>query len=284
MSLSQSVESDGNLKINMRIMTFNIRFGTAKDGENEWCHRQGILTDMLRQTQPHILCTQEGMKFQLEHIKSELPRLNYLGIGRYEGAKVRREYELLDSEHCALFYDTTRFEPEKHQTFWLSDTPEIPGSCTWGNDMARIVTWAIFNDLYSEKRFAVFNTHFHWGDEIVQKSAELVADRVRTISPDLPVFLSGDFNLKPDSAVHRFFTDDTARPPERRRLKDCWRECGKAEEGAGTWHNFTGTAADRIDWILVSEEISPMSIQRVTYNLNGRYPSDHFPVMAEVEL
>ena len=261
----------------MHVMTFNVRYGTAEDGPNRWELRRDISIECLRRYPFDVMGTQEGLSFQLEVIKATLPHLDYVGVGRYHGVETERLHERKEGEHCAIFYDARKWQVCEQDTFWLSDTPQVPGSMTWGNDLPRIVTWAIFEAQMGGSNFAVFNTHFHWGEFVLQNSTRLVLDRIRELAGGLPTILMGDFNLQPDSSSYRAFTER-----ERGGLVDCWPACGHSEEEGGTVHGFSGKGRGRIDWILVSKRFEPQSVERVEFNRAGRYPSDHFPVRAEL--
>ena len=261
----------------MQVMTFNLRYGTAEDGPNRWELRRELLIECLRRYPFDVMGTQEGLSPQLEAVKAALPHLDYVGVGRYYGVETDRMHERNEGEHCAIFYATRKWRVCRQDTFWLSDTPEVPGSMTWGNDLPRIVTWALFKARTGASEMAVFNTHFHWGAPIVQNSTRLVLDKLREIAAGLPTILMGDFNQEPDSPTYRAFTDQGG-------LVDCWRACGYGEEQAGTVHGFSGKGKGRIDWVLVSKHFEPQHIERVTFHQAERYPSDHFPVRVGLHL
>lgn len=134
-------QSDANIKI----MTFNIRYGVAQDGPNSWEHRQSILIDCLKKYQPDILGIQESMEFQVDSIQAAFPHWKNIGVGRYHNVEVPdRPQESMGGESCQIFYDPTKFEIIDDGTFWHSDTPNIPASQTWGNYLPRITTWGKF--------------------------------------------------------------------------------------------------------------------------------------------
>ena len=261
----------------MQVMTWNLRYGTAHDGPNRWEMRRELLVECLKRYPSDMIGTQEGLGFQLELIKAELGCVDYVGVGRYHGVETDREHETGSGEHCAIFYDTRKWQVCSHDTFWLSDTPQMPASCTWGNDLPRVVTWAIFERAGSPIKIAVLNTHYHWGEPMVTNSTQLLLRRLREIAGGLPTILMGDFNQEPDSLTYRALTEQTG-------LMDCWRACGRNERDSGTVHAFDGAAKGRIDWLLASQHFQPRHIERITFNRAGRYPSDHFPVRAELHL
>lgn len=272
-------------KCELKVMTFNVKVGSSEDGPDHWRHRRRIFMDLLRQYAHELICTQEGLAFQLEAIKSEFRGLDHVGVGRYHGVEVGREHESGDGERCAIFYNTSKFELLEHGTFWLSDTPEVPGSMSWGNDLARIVTWVYLMVRTTKIRFYAFNTHFHWGEHFQKQAALLLSERIQSIAQEDPVVLFGDFNCLPETEPWKILTgqignkhnDDCA-------LSDCWRVLDKPEEKGGTSHSFTGKPEGRIDWILTSRQFNVRTIERLEYHQAGRYPSDHFPVVATLEL
>ncbi len=292
----------------MKIATFNIRYGTADDGPNRWAARRSILFETIGRLGADILCVQECQPFQGDEIVLEFPHLGRFGLGRYHGIPVNRAHEAYSGEHCDILVDTRRYSVERSGTFWHSDTPEVAGSITWGNSLARITTWAILVSATepARERFAVFNTHFHTGNEYNEyaaKTVDLITAKMRGIAGGLPHILLGDFNSAPGSEVHRRFTareaggdggDSKSRPSEGggaveavrqgARLIDAWVALGKSEDEAGTGHGFTGIPNTRIDWILPGDGFTPVSIEASHFQKDGSYPSDHFPVVAELRI
>ncbi len=261
----------------MHVMTFNLRYGTADDRPNCWDLRRDLLIECLHRYPFDIMGTQEGLPLQLEEIKAALPHVDYVGLGRYHDVETDRWHEWKAGEHCAIFYDALKWWVAEQGTFWLSDTPHVPASRSWGNDLPRIVTWSIFQAQSTVPELAVFNTHYHWGEPVVQNSTALVLCKMREIAGDLPAILMGDFNLLPDSPTYQAFTDQGSGG-----LVDCWRACGHSEEGGETVHGFTGKGRGRIDWMLLSRHFETKSVERIAFHREGRYPSDHFPVRAEL--
>ena len=155
----------------------------------------------------------------------------------------------------------------------------------WGNTMPRITTWGLFKDRASGLDFAVMNTHFHWDEPYVTKAAELNMLYWRKIAGTLPTIFTGDFNMSPDSPTHRLFCGQAGPPGLLGAFRDCWQLLGKSEVNAGTSSGFSGRKGKaRIDWILATKQFAPLEIQIIYYNEQGRYPSDHFPVRADLKL
>ena len=270
----------------LEVMTFNIRYGTANDGDNAWENRQSILIDCLKKYQPDILATQESLDFQIEEIMQNFPHWAVFGVGRYHQVELPdRPHESLSGESCKVLYDTTKFKLLDQRTFWHSDTPNIAGSMTWGNDLPRIVTWGIFQNKYTNEKFVLMNTHFHWDEPYVTNTTKLILRKWCEIANNLPTILLGDFNLSPNSFAHDAFCGKIDTLAVKGNFIDTWQALNKPETDAGTYNNFKGEKTrDRIDWILVTPEVKVNNIEIIHYNENGRYPSDHFPVLAQVEL
>jgi endonuclease/exonuclease/phosphatase family metal-dependent hydrolase len=264
----------------LRIATFNVRCGPSEDGPNHWDARKGILLDALRDMRPHVLAVQECFPFQGDEIKMRFPHLDRVGVGRYHAVHdPQRPEESRSGEHCDIFFDTRMLLVKDCGAFWHSDTPETAASRTWGNDLPRITTWAVLAPRESGRPFAFFNTHYHWGEPYCTKTTDLLLERIRRHAGGLPCVLAGDFNLAPDSGAHGRLTDPG---PGGLGLRDAWQVLGKPETDAGTHHDFSGIPKVRIDWILASREFTPLSVERSFFQREGRFPSDHFPVVAEL--
>jgi endonuclease/exonuclease/phosphatase family metal-dependent hydrolase len=266
-----------------RFATFNVRCGPSEDGPNHWDRRKELLLETVGMLKADLLGVQECYPHQADEIGMRFPNRCRLGVGRYHGVERKhRMEEARSGEHCAVFFDPLLLEAESCGTFWHSDSPDEPASMSWGNDLPRITTWVALRSRASGKRFVYFNTHFHhWGDAIMERTTDLHLKRIPSIAAGLPVLLAGDFNLPPSSAAHQRLC---APPPRGLGLRDAWELLGRPEDGAGSYHDFTGEPKVRIDWILAGPGITPLSVQRVDFNRDGRFPSDHYPVAAELGL
>jgi len=269
----------------VRVITFNVRYGTADDGENSWENRKGILLDVLKKSSPDILGVQEALSFQIDAIKQVFPRYQAFGKGRYYGIEIpERPHESKSGESCNIFYDQSKLELLSQGTFWHSDFPDSAGSITWGNTLPRITTWGIFLNKETKKKFAIMNTHFHWGEPYVANTSRLMMSQWREVAGNLPTVIMGDFNLPPTSETHELFCGRSGSVDLRGRFSDCWQLLGKPEADAGTGHGFSGKGRTRIDWILITPEFQAKNVEIIHHNENGRYPSDHFPVVADLML
>jgi len=157
--------------------------------------------------------------------------------------------------------------------FWLSDTPDVPGSISWGHPYPRMVTWALFEDRPSGRRFYAFNTHLPYReqDEAARvKGAREILARLAALPAGVPIVLTGDFNTGPDSPTYALLAHA---------LADARVIAARVEGPAMTFHDFTGVPNRRIDYIFVRG----FRVERyatVTTHDGARYPSDHFPVWA----
>jgi len=250
----------------VRVMTFNVRLPIASDGPNAWEHRRDLLVRTIAEARPDIIGTQELFKIQGDYVVKRLPGYAWFGIDRRGGHA---------DEHMGVFYRRDRLRLIDSGNFWLSDTPTVPGSITWGHPLPRMVTWGLMETIDGGRRFYFYNTHFPYRDEdgdARRKGAELIRDRIAAIPADVPIVLTGDFNTDPDGDVHaalsRILTDVRAASP--------------AKDGPdATYHGFTGKPDRRIDWILV-RGFEPSSTRTLTTRDGAAYPSDHFPVIAEL--
>ncbi|MFR0354405.1 endonuclease/exonuclease/phosphatase family protein [Streptomyces sediminimaris] len=256
----------------LEVMTFNLRFaGTAEP--NSWRERRPVMRALLRRAHPHVIGTQEGLYQQLRDIASDLgPHYAWIGTGREGGSR---------DEATAVFHDTRRLAPVEHYTFWLSDTPEVIGSNTWGAAFPRIVTWVRFRDLADGGReFYVLNTHFdHAAQYARERSAQLLTERIGQLDRSLPAVVTGDFNVPAHwNPVHDTLVNSG--------LVDTWDAAGRRGPLYGTFHGYKGLTPDgeRIDWILTTPWVTTHRASIDTFSEHGRFPSDHLPVQVSLSL
>ena len=255
-----------NSAVKLNVMSFNIRYGTAKDGENSWQNRKQILFGFLKLHSPDIIGMQEVLNFQLEEIKAELTGYKHLGIGRDGETK---------GEYSPILYKHDKYRVSDSGTFWLSDTPDIVGSITWGNACTRICSWAKLEDKRTMQEFYFYNLHLdHVSQPSREKSIDLLLSKIKK---DKPLIITGDFNAGENNpAVLKLKSAG---------LADSYRQINKEKTEVKTHHGFTGQRQGaKIDYIFVSEGIETASANILDYNIEGRYPSDHFPVTAEIVL
>ncbi|GAB4134491.1 MAG: endonuclease/exonuclease/phosphatase family protein [Thermogutta sp.] len=258
-----------------KVLTFNIRYGTAPDGPNHWSNRKDMVIDLIRRGEYDFVGLQEALRFQIDEIRQAIGHLREIGVGREDGKQA--------GEYSAILYDSRRWRVVDQGTFWLSDTPTVPGSKTWGNNIPRIVTWARFAESSSDRELYVFNTHFdHQSQPSRERSADLLARRLAQREPMRPVVVTGDFNAAEDNPAIRLLKGETAGSPIR--LHDTFRLLHPDARDVGTFHGFQGgTSGGKIDYVFVESGAKVLRAEILHDSKDGKYPSDHYPVMAEIE-
>ena len=264
----------------IKMMTYNLKFASPTF-KPAWSVRRHWQVDLIHKYDPDIIGTQEGLKEQVDFLMDHLTQYVVVGEGRKGGD---------DDEHMAIFFKRDRFRLREMGTFQLSETPQVLGSGPAVNP--RIVTWArlaIINRPANGKtspypmdyrghwentqEFYVFNTHFFTGGYDLAKlnSAKLIMKRINAFNrfgewtKERPVFLMGDFNAKPGGEVYTTFVgDEKSNNPLL--LKD------SIKGGRG------------IDWVLYKGNVKVLHYEKVDYNVDGAYPSDHKPVFVEFQI
>jgi endonuclease/exonuclease/phosphatase family metal-dependent hydrolase len=259
-------------EVQLTVMSFNLRHGKGLDGENIWPNRKDILVNAVKHYAPDILGVQECLDFQADYLAAALPDYHWFGIPREADGT---------GEMAAVFYRKAALLPIDAGNFWLSETPETPGSKSWKTMCTRICTWAAFWHPASGAHFRYYNTHFdHASEEARVGAANLLVARTGALPADTPTIITGDFNADAESsAAWTLFTDSG--------FKDAWLT---AENHTGPEATFGGFkppvngVKSRIDWILTRGPITVQSCETVTYEENGRFPSDHYPVCAKLTI
>ena len=260
-------------------MTFNIRYGTARDGDNHWEKRRHVVAHVINRRKPDLAGLQEALHFQIEYLLEQCPDYAYVGAGRDDG-KTR-------GEQNPVLYRRDRFDLISSNTLWLSDTPEKFASKTWGNDFPRIVTYAVLKDKKAGREIVFASTHFsHMSENHRRRSAEFLKKRLPAITENRPTLLVGDFNAKTGSAAYESLVGDPSTTADGTYIDTFVAASEKQKSQPGTFGGFTGKPRRnaRIDWVLCSEHFAALSCEILHDNLDGRYPSDHYPVLAIVQL
>lgn len=252
------------------VMSFNVRYGTARDGDNVWANRRDTVAEVVRHYSPDVMGTQECLDFQAKYIAEKLPEYAWLGVGREKNGR---------GEMMAVFYKKAVLALEDSGYYWLSETPEVQGSKSWDTACTRMVTWCRFKHKETGREFYYANTHFdHVSETARVNSAKLMTKRL----PDggQTVIVTGDFNSVAEKSTcwNTFkecgFTDAWLAAQEKVGPTVTFGEFGPPEEGQDR----------RIDWILFKGDVSVDRMETSLFNQNGRYPSDHYPVVAELRL
>ncbi len=247
-------------------MSCNVRYGTADDGPDRWPNRRDALAAQIAAAAPAILGVQEALGFQLDFLAERLPHHRRFGQGREGGAR---------GEHAALFVDARRFAVVASGDFWLSETPDVVGSVGWDATLPRICTWAHVRDLGSGRELHVWNVHFdHRGADARLRSAELLARRLAATAG--PHIVLGDLNAGEDSAPLAVLRAAG--------LRDTFREVHPDAIDVGTFHGFRGSRGGaKIDYVLAGPGLRTAAASILAEpGPNGRWPSDHHLVVAEL--
>ncbi|WP_211658716.1 endonuclease/exonuclease/phosphatase family protein [Phytoactinopolyspora halophila] len=283
--------ADGHL----HVMTQNLRY-PAPDPGHLWEQRRPVMAALLDRERPCVLGTQEGHLNQIRDIAADLPGgYEWIGEGREGGGR---------GEHMAIFYDSRHLAPREHGHVWLSDTPHVPGSTTWGNAAPRMATWVRFADTRSAgtststsagtasgartrtetgmaAEFVVVNTHLDNHSATARiRGATFLARMVESFGAT-PVIVTGDFNTAAESSEpYRVLVADTE-------LSDTW--LAAKDQRTPAYATFAGykepaVGGVRIDWILTTAGITVEAAAINPFAAGGQFPSDHLGVQALLTL
>ena len=251
----------------LKVMSYNIRLGSATDGTNSWMYRCPATLEMLEDQKPDVVGLQEALRDQVMFIEEFTKDYDYVGVGREDGKK--------EGEHMAIFWNKKTVKLMKWGTFWLSETPEKP-SMGWDAACYRTATWALMKDKRTGEKFYFVNTHLdHVGAEARKNGLKLIVDRIAEINPEgYPMVLTGDFNIKPSA-------------PELKDLDACMKSARKVAlttDSHNTFNNWGKAKSDMIiDYIYISGFSSCLEYQTVTKKYAQRtYISDHYPIFARL--
>lgn len=262
---------DGQAKKNksaeLKVMSYNIRMGVAKDGTNSWEFRCPATIEMLKDQQPDIFGVQEAFEYQIKFIEEYCRNYKSVGVGRDDGKK--------KGEYMSIFWNKKRVKLIKWGTFWLSETPDKP-SKGWDAHCMRTATWALMKDKKTGRKFYYVNTHLdHKGKEAQKNGLKLIVDRIESINPQgYPMVLTGDFNIKPDNKA---LTDLDARMQSARKV-------AAVTDSHNTFNGWSVKPTDMvIDYIYISGFSACPEYQTVTKKYADRtFVSDHYPIFARV--
>ncbi len=283
--LSSECRAAADEKLDLSVMSFNIRYGTADDGADHWKNRREMVFDVLRKHKSDIIGLQEALRFQIDEIKESVEGFGETGVGREDGKT--------KSEYCAILYAAERFKIAESGTFWFSDTPEVPGSIHWGNACTRICTWARFVERKSGKTFYFYNLHLdHISQPSREKSAVLLSRRIQKRSHPDPFVVTGDFNAGEGNSVVKYLKGeallagaDGVEVKSAVPVVDTFRVLYPDAKDVGTFNGFKGQrSGGKIDFILTTSDVEVLDARILYDNVDGRYPSDHYPVSARMKL
>jgi endonuclease/exonuclease/phosphatase family metal-dependent hydrolase len=246
-----------------KVMTYNLRLDTQNDVVNAWPNRKTKVFALIKKQKPAILGVQEALHNQMTDIKTNLTGYDFVGVGRDDGKTM--------GEYSAIFYQKKRFRVIESNTFWLSETPEVPGSKNWDAAITRVATWAKLYDKKSRDTIFVINTHFdHVGKVAREKSVDIIKSKISVLAGKHPVILTGDFNIEPTESPYTIVTNGDIY-----NLQDS----GKGST-LGTYCTFAVNSVPcrRIDYIFYGVGWKPEKYAVIDQHNGKHYPSDHLPV------
>lgn len=253
----------------IKVMSFNLRFGTANDGPDHWRERGPRLISALQKRQPELMGVQEALSFQVKQLLKALPQWKAIGVGRENGKQ--------KGEFAAIFYDSQRFAALDSGTFWLSETPQIPGSKSWDSECVRICTWARLRDKKTQRSFYIFNTHLdHKSQPARANGMELILRQIAKRGTNDPVILTGDLNAGEENPINGSI--------RKAGFRDSFRVVHPKAGNVGTTNGFQSQQKRKIDYIYVDPAWEVERAEIVLDKVDGRWISDHMPVTAEIRL
>lgn len=254
-----------------RVASYNIRLQTTQDVGNEWQNRKHAVSQLIGFHSFDIFGVQEAFYSQMEDLQADLPQYKYIGVGRDDGHQ--------KGEYSAVFYNPERFELLSDGTFWLSGTDTGTPNKGWDAALPRICTWGVFRDLQNGREFIFMNTHFdHIGVEARIESGKLILAKAKELSNGLPIVLTGDFNVDENSDAYESLAKSGI-------VQDAYVLSPIVYEPNSTFNGWGESLKEkeRIDHIFVSPIFTIHKYAVLTDTYMGKFPSDHFPVMADLQ-
>jgi len=252
-----------------KVMTYNIRLDTPVDSVNQWPRRNHKVYALIKKYDPDMLGVQEAIHHQLMDLVNNL-NYGYVGVGRDDGQT--------KGEYSALLYKKDKFDVVEQSTFWLSETPDVPGSKSWDAAITRVATWAVLKDKKTKTEFLVINTHFdHMGKEARRNSAALLKQKAVALNKKkLPVIITGDFNATREEPPYAVMMD-----PKTLQVFD-----PAPKNPPGTFCSFKvgSMTCNPIDYIFYTQPWKAAGYTVIEDNDGTYYPSDHLPVMVTLKL
>ncbi len=256
----------------LAIIAFNLRYDKPDPGNNAWNVRKDAVAAIIRKHKPHAIGTQEGKGHQISDLLGLLPEYSSLG-GDRRGTGT--------DERCAILYRKERLVCLAAEDFWLSETPDIPGSITpsWGNHLPRMATRGLFEVVGEGRKITIINTHLDYKSELARdKGAKLICDRYSNFNSDESfLFVTGDFNAEPNSTARKTFLQPFLNGGIK--LQDA--TAGLSSKERMTYNDFSDRAFAAIDTIYYDSRLKLQRVEIDKSRVDSILPSDHFPVVAE---
>ncbi len=259
----------------INVATYNMRNDNNSEDSthgNGWKQRYPVIAALIQFHDFDIFGTQECLYHQIQDISNKLPGYDYYGIGRDDGKHA--------GEHSEIFFKKDKFQLLAHGDFWLSQTPDKP-SLGWDATCCnRICSWVLLQDKKSKKKFYVFNTHYDYQKDLARnESSKLILKEIKTIAGTQPVIFMGDMNGGNESEWYKTIANSGI-------LKDTYKEAKNPYTNNGSFNGFGSTVKsdEIIDHIFVTKQFTVQKWGILTDTYHGKYPSDHFPVLAVLKL
>jgi len=259
-----NIATELNAQDDVKIVTLNLRYGTPADRENSWKERRKRIQAVFKSYSDGIIATQEALPLQIKDILKAVPRLDVVYRSRTHAQD--------GGPANAFFYDKRKWKVVSHDTFWFSDTPEVPASKSWGNSLPRTGNLTIFEDKNTGKQIKIMNVHLdHRSENSREQTVELVLRKLIAEADPMPIFVVGDFNVRPTNPVikrmEQFFVDSFEGDP----LEGC------------TYHDYHGGShCPRYDYIFYLDDhgVVKNEYKIDKWSSKGLFPQDHYPVVA----
>lgn len=255
----------------LTVMTLNMRYDNPEDGENNWRYRRDRVGEMIGERQVDLLGTQEVLFNQFEDLQRLLPGYEAVGVGREDGLRA--------GEFNAVFFRRDRFTLLDSGTFWLSETPETPGSKGWDGACERLATWVLLRD-GDGPEFLFINTHLdHVGELARREGVSLLLERIDRLRGKRGVILTGDFNAEPASDVIGHVVAGGF-------LQNAHDVAAEKSGPAWSFSDFGKLPEARremIDYIFIGGGFTARSYAVLPQEYDGGYLSDHAPVEAYLQ-
>ena len=269
--LASTLMASSMMNPGLRVMSYNIRYSTPKDGINAWEKRKDKVANLIRFYQADLIGLQEVLYSQLTYLEEHLAGYGRIGVGRDDGKQA--------GEFSPIFYSREKLELLDQGTFWLSATPDRP-SVGWDASMERIASWGQFRYKATGDTLFFYNTHFdHRGPQAREESARLIRKKIAAQAAGYPAVVTGDFNSNPQSVPYQLLTED-------QRLLDA--KTVSDLPHIGPERSYSGFAVtdslpgERIDYVFVGRGMQVARHAIITSFTQSQYPSDHLPVVADV--
>lgn len=257
----------------MRIMTFNLRCDLIFDFSNRWGKRKDIVYKIMNDYNCDVIGTQEVTNDMFKDLSENFDQYNIIGKSRSKKLFEERTDILINKNHKII----------EDKTFWLSGNPDKQGRSIWYSIFPRICTTALV-ELENKKKIRIYNTHLDCffakaREHELKKIGEFI--KIQDEKENIPIIVMGDFNAEPNSKLIKDFSTNKINNKKFIPVQDF----NKKLYSKSTMSNFKGNKnGAHIDYIFVSEDIEIENVEIVNYNIDGRYPSDHYPLVADVKI